>query len=1237
MNRCPRFVLFIALIIASLCSMNAFAQTGEIMVDPEQVLRIKEWQPEPRGEMESIVVDLRHRMPAVQNQSMGDCSAWAYGYAAKSYLEVVDQNWKPDQPQRIFSPKFIYNSLNNGEDKGLNPVATLKFLEEVGCATLRTAPYIAGDFKTKPTQAAIEEAKLFRIAGHYLLKTGADVRAAVQQGHVCPVSVRTNPIFNSGRYEVYTKELHEKGLALRKAGDKHGMHAMAIVGYDDRKGAFLLMNSWGTDWGQKGFCWVDYEVFKKFNYVEKIETELVNFAVVLQDRREPVEVDAGGAYRSAGPSKESLIVQAGGEYRGFDSASKKHQYFFASWITGSTQSLALVEQVRWSAKIDGKVVTADSNTAANYFRFSNTLSSNVIPIEGVIVFKDKTTRTVNTELRLPPPSGDHRQVELTFSDWYEGKWNLQGRPTSMWQWQVEVTGNLTDLADIERVTFNVGNLNGREPTITHEADKFRASNGSVNIRQTGLASATNEITALVLFKDGSKKNLSLFPTFKSPADDTYTLESSYREDGNDGVDTWYSWTVSFKSPRDIRTKIDAITYELGPTQDDRKVRVQDFYGGFIVTGSAKREFRVFATVAYNDGRAPLKLEHWVTLGKGGKYADPRRIEIDVTDQYHGIDEYKRPIWKVVMKPMGDSTTLKQIEKVVYEFPEGFKPREVVTQTATHPTHGVDLMAARSMSMMATVHFKDGNFTRFPFEVKPRSPRDDRFAFVVRSHKVSPTATPTWSTAFYGPEIERRRVSKVDYRYTLNNERFRTLFDFGYHNQGSIYNVANWITDDSTVDAVITFNDSSQQYESHAVSKATDGRAVAVEPWSVVLREKFWGYTDGKPRWRVQMKIMGTPEAIATIEGVRYEWPLDNGDPQHLEFKALNDPKDFAKGYSYDHETYISSHTPFQVKVKTNGQWTTHHRAALAMSPRTAEPVVLKQARYTFGDKPEQQRSYDWIVYVDGWESKLWRIKRVEYQLPQALGGQKVVVVDRFAEGHSGFAMSGRSTAPATIDAVVTFDDDTTQKVYVQTGLPNEPLGFTAEDQYWGLNWEKKPTWRVTYRQTGDYWEHLTAMERIDFHLREFSNSYDKKRVLDSPMQVERVLTTGDLVMEHYYATYTGQRWKKFEPKETIKLKSPQIQLIGLRQTAGLTPEKLAGAAKEWVVHVVGPESNMATVKNVTYEIELPSRKHTITTANRWGETQGGWEMRYFAEQQANVKAIVEFNSGAKMELVIEGK
>ncbi|MES2800043.1 MAG: C1 family peptidase [Bacteroidota bacterium] len=59
------------------------------------------------------------------------------------------------------------------------------------------------------------------------------------------------------------------GLFKPKADeDTYGGHAMTVVGYDDDKfgGAFRVVNSWGTSWGDKGFCWIKYEDFIRFVY-----------------------------------------------------------------------------------------------------------------------------------------------------------------------------------------------------------------------------------------------------------------------------------------------------------------------------------------------------------------------------------------------------------------------------------------------------------------------------------------------------------------------------------------------------------------------------------------------------------------------------------------------------------------------------------------------------------------------------------------------------------------------------------------------------------------------------------------------------------------------------------------------------------------------------------------------------------------------------------------------------------
>ena len=56
----------------------------------------------------------------------------------------------------------------------------------------------------------------------------------------------------------------ENGIYIyRKFKEESGGHAMLVVGYDDDMNAFKVVNSWGKEWGNDGFVWIDYKAFKE--------------------------------------------------------------------------------------------------------------------------------------------------------------------------------------------------------------------------------------------------------------------------------------------------------------------------------------------------------------------------------------------------------------------------------------------------------------------------------------------------------------------------------------------------------------------------------------------------------------------------------------------------------------------------------------------------------------------------------------------------------------------------------------------------------------------------------------------------------------------------------------------------------------------------------------------------------------------------------------------------------------
>jgi C1A family cysteine protease len=38
-----------------------------------------------------------------------------------------------------------------------------------------------------------------------------------------------------------------------------GGHAVCCIGYNDKKKHFIIRNSWGSDWGKNGYCFIPYD------------------------------------------------------------------------------------------------------------------------------------------------------------------------------------------------------------------------------------------------------------------------------------------------------------------------------------------------------------------------------------------------------------------------------------------------------------------------------------------------------------------------------------------------------------------------------------------------------------------------------------------------------------------------------------------------------------------------------------------------------------------------------------------------------------------------------------------------------------------------------------------------------------------------------------------------------------------------------------------------------------------
>ncbi|WP_026999651.1 C1 family peptidase [Eisenibacter elegans] len=211
---------------------------------------------------------LRAYAPIPKDQgAYGNCVGWTTAYAGRTIMLAYQQNWRDPvlTTQNALSPFFVYEQAKSRVDidckEGTLLVHALEELKNVGVVKFSDFAESCGKPITAQDRA---NAGKFRIQNYHRLfdsrAANASKIAAIKEvlANHKPVLVGLTAIFPSFR--------NAKGVAVwnpiqGENPNKGSGHAVAIVGYDDHKygGAFQLMNSWGTTWGEQGFIWVRYQ------------------------------------------------------------------------------------------------------------------------------------------------------------------------------------------------------------------------------------------------------------------------------------------------------------------------------------------------------------------------------------------------------------------------------------------------------------------------------------------------------------------------------------------------------------------------------------------------------------------------------------------------------------------------------------------------------------------------------------------------------------------------------------------------------------------------------------------------------------------------------------------------------------------------------------------------------------------------------------------------------------------
>lgn len=201
-------------------------------------------------------IDLRSECPKVYNQGkLGSCTAnaLAFGY---EFTELSQHNKNEFMPSRLFiyyNEREIENTIET--DSGASLTDGIKTLKYIGVCPESKWVYDTDKFTVKPNVECYEIAKLHQIDIFYAIKQELkQLKAALIQGY--PI------VFGFTVYSNFEKNsVKDTGIMEMPTEDDIiiGGHAVAAVGFDDKKNYFIVRNSWGTEWGDDGYFYMPYD------------------------------------------------------------------------------------------------------------------------------------------------------------------------------------------------------------------------------------------------------------------------------------------------------------------------------------------------------------------------------------------------------------------------------------------------------------------------------------------------------------------------------------------------------------------------------------------------------------------------------------------------------------------------------------------------------------------------------------------------------------------------------------------------------------------------------------------------------------------------------------------------------------------------------------------------------------------------------------------------------------------
>jgi C1A family cysteine protease len=216
-------------------------------------------EPNIKAETLPEQVDLTPYFPAVYNQGKLNTST-VNAIAAVLEYDRIKQRSIVFTPSRLFIDYNARKKTRDIQTSGVQIIEAIKALETYGVCPEPLWTYSDNDAKLKQEPPAI----CYENALNYKSISYSQLDGSVEQLKTC-LAEGYPVVFSLSVYTAFaSKTVAQTGILDLPDFDTEeclGNHIVVAVGYDDTAKKVIVRNSWGKDWGQKGYFTIPYDYF----------------------------------------------------------------------------------------------------------------------------------------------------------------------------------------------------------------------------------------------------------------------------------------------------------------------------------------------------------------------------------------------------------------------------------------------------------------------------------------------------------------------------------------------------------------------------------------------------------------------------------------------------------------------------------------------------------------------------------------------------------------------------------------------------------------------------------------------------------------------------------------------------------------------------------------------------------------------------------------------------------------